>query len=119
MHMQTDLLHDIGDVGPCERQVLKISCNTPKLRGVVNRRPRVLSQLCLEVDWSRAWLAVRHYRTLKDVLRVGTLVKEQPLWMTLDGDAESGEAARRPSWRIPAEERKWCDVEAPCWTQSG
>jgi hypothetical protein len=39
MHVQADLLHGISDVGPCERQVLEGSGNTPKLRGVRNRRP--------------------------------------------------------------------------------
>jgi hypothetical protein len=77
--VQTDLLHGVGDVGPCECQVLESSCNASKLRGVLNRRPRVPSQLRLEVDWSRARLAVRHDRML---------VEEQPVWTTLNGDAE-------------------------------
>jgi hypothetical protein len=58
VHVQADLLHDISDVGPCERQVLESSGNAPKLRGVHNRRPRVVSQLRLEVDWSRTWIVV-------------------------------------------------------------
>jgi hypothetical protein len=37
--VQVDLLHDISDVGPCERQVLEGSDNAPKLRGAHNRRP--------------------------------------------------------------------------------
>jgi hypothetical protein len=41
VHVQTDLLHDVGDVGPCECQVLESSCNAPELRGVLNGRPRV------------------------------------------------------------------------------
>jgi hypothetical protein len=52
VHVQADLLHDISDIGPCERQVLESSDNAPELRGVHNRRPRVISQLRLEVDWS-------------------------------------------------------------------
>jgi hypothetical protein len=36
VHVQTYLLHDIGDVGPCECQVLQSSCNAPELRGVLN-----------------------------------------------------------------------------------
>jgi hypothetical protein len=39
VHVQADLLHDISDVGPCERQVLEGSSNALKLRGVRNRRP--------------------------------------------------------------------------------
>jgi hypothetical protein len=50
MHVQSDLLHGISDVGPCERQVLEGSGNAPELRGVRNRRPRVVSQLRLEID---------------------------------------------------------------------
>jgi hypothetical protein len=43
VHVQADLLHDISDVGPCERQVLEGSSNALELRGVRNRRPRVVS----------------------------------------------------------------------------
>ena len=50
VHVQTDLLHDVGDVGPCECQVLESSCNAPELRGVLNRKPRVPRQLRLVVD---------------------------------------------------------------------
>jgi hypothetical protein len=63
VHVQTDLLHGVGDVGPCECQVLKSSCNAPELRDVLNGRPRVPRQLRLEVAWSRARLAVHHDRT--------------------------------------------------------
>jgi hypothetical protein len=94
VHVQTDLLHGISDVEPCERQVLEGSDNTPKLRDVRNRRPRVVSQLRLEVDWSRTRLAVHHDCPLEDVKRVGALVEEQPVWTTLDGDAE--EVVKRP-----------------------
>jgi hypothetical protein len=88
VHVQADLLHDISDVGPCERQVLEGFGNAPELRGVRNRRPRVVNQLRLEVDWSCTRLAVRHDCPLEDVKRVGALVEEQPIWTTLDGDAE-------------------------------
>jgi hypothetical protein len=87
VHVQTDLLHIIGDVGPCECQVLESPCNAPELRGVLNGRPRVPRQLHLEVDWSRARLAVRHDRTFEDVKRVGALIEEQTFRTTLDGDA--------------------------------
>jgi hypothetical protein len=36
VHMQTDLLHGVGDVGPCEYRVLESSYNAPELRGVLN-----------------------------------------------------------------------------------
>jgi hypothetical protein len=94
VHVQADLLHGVSDVGPCERQVLEGSGNTLKLRGVRNRRPRVVSQLHLEVDWSRTRLAVCHDCPLEDVKRVDALVEEQPVWTTLDGDAEK--VVKRP-----------------------
>jgi hypothetical protein len=88
VHVQTDLLHDVGDVGSCECQVLESSCNAPKLRGVLNGRPRVPCQLRLGVDWSRARLAVRHDCTFEDVKRLGALMEEQTIRVMLDGDAE-------------------------------
>jgi hypothetical protein len=94
MHMQTDLLHGMSDVGSCEHQALERSRNASELRGVRNRRPRVPSQLCLEVDWSCARLAVCHDHTLEDVESVGALVEEQPIRTTLDGNAE--EVVKRP-----------------------
>jgi hypothetical protein len=36
MHVQADLLHDISDVGLCERQVLEGFGNAPDLIGVHN-----------------------------------------------------------------------------------
>jgi hypothetical protein len=56
MHMQTDLLHNVGDVGPCEGQVLESPCNTLKLGSIMNRRPEVYSELRLEVDRAPAIL---------------------------------------------------------------
>jgi hypothetical protein len=35
VHMQTDPLHDVGDAGPCECQVLESSYNTPELRDIL------------------------------------------------------------------------------------
>jgi hypothetical protein len=87
LHVQADLLHDISDVGLCERQVLEGSGNAPELRGVCNRRPRVISQLRLKVDLSRTRIAVCHDCLLDDVKRVGAPVEEQPVWTMLDGDA--------------------------------
>jgi hypothetical protein len=50
VHVQTDLLHSVGDVKSCKCQVLESTCNAPELRGVLNGRPRVPRQLRLEVD---------------------------------------------------------------------
>jgi hypothetical protein len=86
--VQTDMLHGTSDVGSCECQVLESSYNAPKLRGVLNGRSRVPHQLRLEVDWSRARLAVRHDCTLEDVKHVGALMEEQTIQTMLDSDAE-------------------------------
>jgi hypothetical protein len=37
-----DLLHGVGDAGPCEGQVLESPCNAPKLGSVLNRRAQSL-----------------------------------------------------------------------------
>jgi hypothetical protein len=92
--MQTDLMHDVGDVGPCEGQVLESPCNAPKLRSVLNRRPRVCSELRLEVDWSRTQLTISYGRMFDDVQRVSALVKKHPIWTALDSNAE--EVVKRP-----------------------
>jgi hypothetical protein len=94
--VQTYLLHGIGDVGSCECQVLESSCNAPKLRGVLNGRPRVPRQLHLKVDWCRARLAVCHDRTFEDVKCLGALMEKQTSRTMLDDDAE--------------EEVKWLEV---------
>jgi hypothetical protein len=94
MHVQTDLLHGVGDVRPCECQVLESSCNALELRGVLNRRTRVPCQFCLEVDWNSAWLTVCHDRMFEDVKHVGALMEEETIWTTLDGDAE--EVVKQP-----------------------
>jgi hypothetical protein len=76
MHMQTNLLHDVGDVGLGECQVLKSTNDTLKLESIFYRRPKVHSELRLDVDWSRTRLAVSHGRTLKNLHYVGALVKK-------------------------------------------
>jgi hypothetical protein len=88
VHMQINLLHNVGDVGSGEHHVLKITGDTPKLGSVLYRRLRVHSKLRLDVDWSRTWLAISHGRTLKNLQCVGALVKKHPIWAALDGDAE-------------------------------
>jgi hypothetical protein len=92
--MQTDLLHGIGDVRPCEGQLLQRPGDTSELGGILNRRSGVSSQLRLQVHRTRTRLAVSHDRTLEDVERVGALVQEQPVGTPLDSDAE--EVVKRP-----------------------
>jgi hypothetical protein len=92
--MQTYLLHGIGDVGPCEGQVLQRLGDASELRGIPNWRSGVSGQLCLQVHRSRARLAISHDRTFEDIERVGALVQEQPVGSPLDSDAEK--VVKRP-----------------------
>jgi hypothetical protein len=94
VHMQIDLLHNIGNVEPCEGQVLESPCNALKLGSVLNRRPEVCNELHPEVDQSRAQLTTSHGHTLNDVQRVSALVEEHPVWTALDSNAE--EVVKRP-----------------------
>jgi hypothetical protein len=73
MHVQADLLQDISDVGPCECQVLEGSNNALELRGNRNRRPQVISQLHLEVDWSKMMNrkeTLNHVRSNQNIVKV-------------------------------------------------
>jgi hypothetical protein len=88
VHMQTNLLHGVGDVGSGERQALKSIDDTSKLGSVLYRMLEVRSKLHLDVDWSRIRLAINHGRTLKNLQCVGAPVKKQPIWAAVDGDAE-------------------------------
>jgi hypothetical protein len=92
--MQTNLLHGIGDVEPCEGQVLQRPDDASELGGILNRRSRVSSQLRLQVHRSQTRLAVSHDRTLEDVERVGALIQEQLIRTLLDSDAK--EVVKRP-----------------------
>jgi hypothetical protein len=74
VHVQTNLLHNIGDVGSGKRQILESAGDTLKLGSVLYRRPRVHSKLRLDVDRSRTWLAISHGRVLKNIQRVGVSV---------------------------------------------
>jgi hypothetical protein len=76
VHVQTNLLHGIGDVRLSKHQVLESSYDAPELGGILYWRLEVCSKPRLNVDWSRACLAINHGRTLNDVQRVSALVKK-------------------------------------------
>jgi hypothetical protein len=107
--MQTDLLHGIGDVGPCEGQVLQRPGDASELGGIPNRRSGVSSQLRPQVHRSRARLAVSHDRTLEDVEHVGALVQKQLVGTPLDSDAEEVKRPQILHREFPL------DAGAPCW----
>jgi hypothetical protein len=39
MHVQTNMLYGVGDVGPSERQVLQGTYDAPELGGILDRQP--------------------------------------------------------------------------------
>jgi hypothetical protein len=61
----------------------------------LNRRSRVCSELCLEVNRSCARLTISHGRTLDDVQRVSALVEEHLVWTMLDSNIV--EVVKRPN----------------------
>jgi hypothetical protein len=77
VHMETDLLHGVGDVRPGEDEVLKGISKTPVAGGVRDWVTRGLRELGLRVDWGGAGLAVTHLGPLQNVKSVLSLVKEE------------------------------------------
>jgi hypothetical protein len=75
VHMDTDLLHGVGDVRPGEGEVLKGTGKTPVPGGVLNWVTLGLRELRLRVDWGGAGLAVNHLGSLQNVKSVLPLVK--------------------------------------------
>jgi hypothetical protein len=61
VHMETDLLHDVGDVWPSEGEVLKGTGKAPVPGGVLDWVTRGLRELRLRVDWGRSGLAVESH----------------------------------------------------------
>jgi hypothetical protein len=77
VHMETDLLHGVGDVQPGEGEVLKGTGKTPVAGGVPDWVTRGLRELGLRVDCGGAGLAVTHMDPLQNVKSVMSLVKEE------------------------------------------
>jgi hypothetical protein len=75
VHMETDLLHGVGDVWPSEGEVLKGTDKTLVPSGVLDRVTHGLRELRLRVDWGKAGLAVTHLGPLQNVKSVLPLVK--------------------------------------------
>jgi hypothetical protein len=67
MHMKTNLLDDVGDVGVGEHQVLEGPGEAPEMSQISNRRPKSDRDLGMHVHRRRDWLAVQHASTLKDI----------------------------------------------------
>jgi hypothetical protein len=82
------MLDDVGDVGPGEGEVLERAGEAPVGRHVADRGPVILKELRLSVDGCGAGLAVGHVGLLQDADGVPSLVEEETLRPTLDGDAK-------------------------------
>jgi hypothetical protein len=75
VHMETDLLHGVGEVRPGEGEVLKGTSKTHVPSGVLDWVTLGLRELRLCVDWGGAGLAVNHLGSLQNVKSVLPLVK--------------------------------------------
>jgi hypothetical protein len=86
MHVEVDLLNDIGDVGVGEHQVLEGLYETPELSWISNRSPRLGGNLGLYVHGRQNWLAVHHASMLKDIKSKLALSEEELVYLMLYGD---------------------------------
>jgi hypothetical protein len=94
VHVEAHLLDGVGDVGPGEDEVLKGPGNTP-VAGWIGDRGAGGGEFALRIHRGRAWLAVSHARAFKDVDGALSLVEEQALGTTLDGDPQKWWSAPR------------------------
>ena len=68
--MEANLLHGIGDVGPCEGQILQGAGKTLVVRRVGNWSSRVGRDLGAGIHGRCAWFALGHPSTIQDVNHV-------------------------------------------------
>jgi hypothetical protein len=88
MHVKADLLHGVGDVRPCESQVLEgahkaaVGCGISNSRtahkaavgcGISNSRTNISRDFGTSVDWGGARIAGAHAVALQDVQSILTL----------------------------------------------
>jgi hypothetical protein len=86
MHVEVDLMDDIGYVGAGERQVLKGPGEAPEVSRISNRRHGLSGDLDLRVHPHQNWLAVHHASSLKNIESKLTLSEEVPVSLTLYRD---------------------------------
>jgi hypothetical protein len=79
MHVEADLLDNVGDVGASERQVLEGPSEAPKVSRISNRRPRLGGDLGLRVHRRQNRLVVHHTSSLKNIESRLTLSEEEPI----------------------------------------
>jgi hypothetical protein len=86
MHMQSDLLDDIDDVGVGECQVLEGPNEAPKLSQISNMRRESGKDLGLRVHGRQDQLTVHHVSTLKDVESELARSEEEFICLMVYGD---------------------------------
>jgi hypothetical protein len=88
MHMEVDLLDDVGDVGAGEHQVLEGPGEAPELSQISNRRPESGRDLGLRVHGHRDRFAVYHGSVLKDVESNLALSEKESIYLMLYEDPQ-------------------------------
>jgi hypothetical protein len=86
MHVEADLLDDVGDVGAGECQVLEGPSETLEVSRISNRRLRLGGDLGLCVHRHRNQIAVHHASSLKNIESKLTLSEEELVRLMLYGD---------------------------------
>jgi hypothetical protein len=87
MHVEADLLDDVGDVGAGEHQVLEGLGEAPEVSQISNRRPRLDGDHGMRVHQRRNRLAVHHASSLKNIESKLTLSEEELVRLMLYGDS--------------------------------
>jgi hypothetical protein len=88
MHVEADLLDDVGGIETDECQVLEGPGKAPKVSRFSNRRPGLGGDLGMCVHRHQNWLAVHHATSLKNIESKLTLSEEEPVCMMLYGDSQ-------------------------------
>jgi hypothetical protein len=87
VHVEADLLDDVGDVGAGERQVLEGPSKAPEVSRISNKRPRLSGDLGMCVHRCQNRLVVHHDSLLKNIESNLTLSEEEPIRLMLYGDS--------------------------------
>jgi GMP synthase-like glutamine amidotransferase len=88
MHIKADLLNSIGNVRPCESQVLQGACKAAVGGGVCHGRTIICRDFGTSVNRSGARFAVTHAVPTKDVQNVLPLRKKESVLGALNCHAE-------------------------------
>jgi hypothetical protein len=87
IHVEADVLDDVGDVGAGEHQVQEGPDEAPEVSRISIRRLALGGDLGLHVHQRRDWLVVHHGSSLKNTERKPMLSEEEPVRLMLYGDS--------------------------------